>query len=178
MDGAAIARLGHPLVAAAIVGMTMLAETVISARHERRLRSRGAVEPTDDVYAWMQVAYPLGFVACIVEQVWRATPWNAWAAGGLVVFILGKAIKYVAIATLGERWTFRVLPLGGRPLVRHGIYRWMRYPNYVGVIGEVVGIALWMRAPVAGILFVLTFGDLLRRRCRVEERALASASLR
>ena len=47
MDGSAIAWLGHPLVAAAIVGTTMLAETVISARHERRLRSHGAVTRED-----------------------------------------------------------------------------------------------------------------------------------
>ncbi len=170
--------VGQPLAAAAIVALTMLGEAVVSWRNERELRSRGAVEPNDDVYGWMQVIYPLGFLACIAEHWWRDTPWNAIAAAGLLLFVAGKAVKYVAIATLGDRWTFRVLPLPGRPLVRHGIYRWMRHPNYVGVVAEVVGIGVWMRAPVAGTLFVLAFGDLLRRRLRVEERALAAASPR
>ncbi len=177
-EGVAAAWAGSPAVAAVVVGVSMLAEAIVSRRNEHALRSRGAIEPADDVYAWMLVVYPLGFAACLAEQWWRGTPWNAVAAAGLLLFVLGKAVKYVAIATLGERWTFRVLPLPGRPLVRHGIYRWMRHPNYVGVVAEMVGIGAWMRAPIAGTLFLLAFGELLRRRLRVEARALAAASPR
>lgn len=173
---AGVAPLGHPLVALAVVAVTMGVEAIVSARHERALRRQGAVEPANDVYGWMQVVYPLGFVACLAEQWWRDTPWNAIALVGVLVFVAGKLIKYVAIATLGMRWTFRVLPLPGAAPVREGIYGWLRHPNYVGVLGEIVGIALWMRAPVAGTLYAVTFCALLRRRIQVEERALAAAA--
>lgn len=167
---------GAPAFALAVVALTMLAEAALARRNDRRLRAQGAVEPHDDVYGWMQVVYPLGFAACIAEQAWRSTEWNALGAVGLATFVAGKAIKYIAIATLGDRWTFRVLPLPGRPLVGHGIYRWLRHPNYVGVMGEVVGIALWMRAPWSGTAFTLAFAWLLRARIRVEERALAASA--
>lgn len=167
---------GAPAFALAVVALTMLAEAALARRNERRLRAQGAVEPHDDVYGWMQVVYPLGFAACIAEQAWRSTAWSAFGAVGLGTFVLGKAIKYIAVATLGDRWTFRVLPLPGRPLVGHGIYRWLRHPNYVGVMGEVVGIALWMRAPWSGTAFTLAFAWLLRARIRVEERALAASA--
>ena len=176
MTASPLALLGHPVVALAIVGLLMLIETVLSARHERALRRRGAVEPPDDVYGWMQVVYPLGFVACAAEHWWRATPWGPLATAGLVVFSLGKVVKYAAMATLGERWTFRVLPVPGLPPIDRGLYAWLRHPNYVGVAGEIVGIGLWMQAPVSGVLFTVTFVELLRRRIRIEERALASAS--
>lgn len=167
--------LAHPATALALAALTMAGETLVSARHEGWLRAAGAVEPAGDVYAWMQVVYPFGFVACVAEGWWRGADWSAVTAAGVLVFIAGKAIKYVAIATLGRRWTFRVLPLPGAPPVQHGIYRWLRHPNYVGVVGEIVGIGLWMRAPLAGLAFLLTFLWLLRRRIVVEERALELA---
>jgi methyltransferase len=178
-SGAALGSLvTHPLVVFVVVAVTMVGEGTRSAQHERRLRALGAVEPASDVYAWMQVTYPLGFAACLLEGWWRGPEWTTVGAAGLLVFTAGKAIKYVAIATLGYRWTFRVLPLPGAPLVERGIYRWLRHPNYVGVGGEILGIALWMRAPVAGTLFGLVFGWLLHARIRVEERAVASAAAR
>ena len=168
----------HPLVALGVVLVTMLVESWLAGRHERRLRARGAIEPPGDVYGSMQVAYPLGFAACLLEGWWRGPEWTVVSAVGLLVFTAGKTIKYVAMATLGDRWTFRVLTLPGAPLVRRGIYRWLRHPNYVGVGGEILGMALWMRAPVAGAVFAVGFGWLLRARIRVEERALESAAQR
>jgi len=170
--------LGHPLLALVVVTVTMLAETARAARNERGLRARGAVEPAGDVYHWMQRVYPLGFLACIAEQWWRDSAWTLVGLGGLALFAVGKAIKYVAIATLGDRWTFRVLPLPGHPLVARGVYRVLRHPNYLGVMGEVLGIALWMRAPWTGVAFTLAFVWILRARIAVEERALAAAVAR
>lgn len=166
------------IVALAVVSSTMMTEAVIARRHETWLRARGAVEPAGDVYGWMQLAYPLGFAACIVESWWRGVGWSELSAAGLTVFVLGKAVKYTAIATLGRRWTFRVLPLPGAPCVTRGIYRWWRHPNYVGVALEIIGLPLWMVAPIAGLAFAATFGWLLLARIKVEERALAAAAPR
>ena len=164
-----------PLVALLAIFGSMALEAARSASNERALRAAGAHEVPDPSYPWMQVAYPAGFLAVCLEGWWRGGAWDAWAAAGLVLFLAGKAIKYAAVATLGRRWTFRVFVLPGTPLVSHGIYRVLRHPNYVGVIGEVLGSALWMRAPIAGTLFAVTFGLILLRRIRVEERALGLA---
>ena len=60
-----------------------------------------------------------------------------------------------------------------RRFVAHGIYRALRHPNYLGVVGEVLGIGLWMPAPkITGTLFGVTFGLILLWRIRIEERAL------
>jgi methyltransferase len=150
-------------------------EARLSARHERALRAAGAFEPPDDVYHWMRIVYPATFLTMAIEAALRRAEVNDVFALGIVVFLLAKAIKYWAIATLGARWTFRVLvPPSSLPTTR-GPYRFMRHPNYLGVIGELVGVALMARAAVTGTLSVAAFAMLLARRIQVEERALNSA---
>ena len=161
------------LVVAALVVVPMLIETAISARHDRALRAHGAVEPSGDVYRAMAVAYPGAFVAMIAEGVLRGAGAGGWFAAGLAVFAAAKAIKYWAILSLGPRWTFRVLvPPGSTPTVR-GPYRWLAHPNYVGVAGELTGVALAMHAMLTGPIAVAGFGLLMIQRIRIEEKALA-----
>ena len=83
-----------------------------------------------------------------------------------------KALKFWAIASLGTRWSYKVLVLPGLPLVTSGPYRWLRHPNYVGVVGELIAMALMTRARVTGPLGTVFFGWLLLRRMAAEERAM------
>ena len=153
----------------------MAAEARLSWSHERILRAQGAVEPDGDVHATMAWAYPACFLVMGIEGAIRERSFEMFLAGA-VVFACGKAIKYWAIASLGRRWTFRVLVPPRAPLVTRGPYQWLRHPNYVGVVGELLGMALMMAAPVAGASAIAAFGYLLRRRIAVEERALRRES--
>ncbi|MEZ5318636.1 MAG: isoprenylcysteine carboxylmethyltransferase family protein, partial [Vicinamibacterales bacterium] len=62
----------------------------------------------------------------------------------------------------------------GRPLVHTGPYRYLRHPNYVAVVGELVGAAMMVGAPLAAPIVLVVFGAVLLRRLRFEERVLAS----
>ncbi len=161
-----------PATALAVVLLLMLGELWLSMRHERALRSRGALESSDPVYATMRWAYPAVFVVMAVEGALSPAVPAAVLGTGIVVFIVGKAIKTWAIASLGERWTYKVLVLPGVPLVTGGPYRFVRHPNYVGVIGELIGMALITGARVTGPLGVMFFSWLLVRRILAEDRAL------
>ncbi|MGE0447445.1 MAG: isoprenylcysteine carboxylmethyltransferase family protein, partial [Vicinamibacterales bacterium] len=99
-------------------------------------------------------------------------PRSSVLLAGLVLFAAAKALKYWAIASLGERWTFRVLVPPQSPRVTNGPYRWLRHPNYVAVIGELLGFAVLAGAPVAGGTVILVFLRLIWRRIDVEEAAL------
>jgi methyltransferase len=152
--------------------LIMLGEAGVSAHNERVLRQRGAVEPEGDVYATMQWAYPACFIAMAVEGAVGGPSTRDLMAVGLAVFGFAKALKMWAISTLGVRWTFRVLVIPDAPLVTSGPYRLLRHPNYAAVIGEIIGIAVILRAPVTGLLALAGFGTLLIRRIAVEDRAL------
>ena len=163
-----------PGIFAGLVSAAMIAETILSGRHERALRARGAVEPPGDVYKAMLVAYPGCFAVMIAEGIVRGASSGPLLLAGGAVFAVAKLLKYWAIASLGERWTFRVLvPPGATSTVR-GPYRWLSHPNYVAVAGEIVGFALVMQAIVTGPLAFAGFGLLMLRRIKVEEAALAA----
>jgi len=162
----------------ALAVLAMLCETAISRRNERVLRAAGAVEPRHDVYPLMQVAYPGTFAALIAEGALRSVRADVWFAAGAIVFVASKALKYWAIATLGPRWTFRVLVPPGSTRIRRGPYRRLSHPNYLAVAGELIGAAIAMHAVVSGVPAVAGFAALMRRRVRVEEDALAESRMR
>ncbi len=158
-----------------IICIPMLAETALAGRHDRALRAAGAFEPPDDPFAIMRVTYPASFIAMLWEGAWRSVQPGALVTAGVVVFVLAKALKYWAIATLGPRWTFRVLVPPHSALTRLGPYRWLSHPNYIGVAGELLGVALAMHAAISGPIAVVGFSLVMWRRIQVEERALAGA---
>jgi methyltransferase len=165
-----------PVVLLGLAFIPMILEARLSARNARLLRLRGAREPADDVYPIMQVAYPLCFVAMVAVAWLRGADPNGITWLGSIVFVAAKGLKYWAIATLGERWTFRVLVPPASSLTAAGPYRFLRHPNYIGVMGEIVGMALMSHAFVIGVVSTLGFGALLLARIRSEERALGLRS--
>ncbi len=175
-------------VTAVIFGL-MLAEMRHSRRNEAVLRRQGAVEPKGDVYMALAWLYPAAFLAMGAEGAWRAyseglggwAPFEtsadggpSWAVAGVLLFVASKALKYWAIGTLGERWSFRVLIQPGRPLVTTGPYRYVEHPNYIGVVGELVGAAMMLGARVSGPIMIVVFGIALWARMRFETRILRS----
>jgi methyltransferase len=169
-------------VFAIVIGF-LLAETRVSAAHERQLRASDAVRPDGDVYRALAVVYPAAFVAMGIEGLWRAAHAPAaraaghpsWLAAGIVLFAASKALKYWAIHTLGERWSFRVYVQPGQPLVTTGPYRYVAHPNYIAVMGELAGAAMMGGAVVAGPVAIVLFAMVLRARIRFENRVLAES---
>ena len=160
------------VVTVAIVLVMMLIELRVSVVNERALRLRGAVGPPDPAYDGMRLAYPATFVAMGLEGAFSAPSPGVLVLAGVAVFALGKWLKIWAIVSLGPFWTFKVLVVPGETLVTRGPYAWMRHPNYVGVVGELVGVALITGARVTGPLSLIVFGWLLWRRIQAEEAAL------
>ena len=154
----------------ALVTLQRLGELFLSKRNTRRLLERGAHEVAPG-------HYPL-IVA--VHVMWLAALW--WFAPGrpidgfwLAVFVLLQIARIWVIATLGERWTTRIIILPDAPLVARGPYRWVNHPNYLVVISEIAVLPLvWGLWPVA-LLFSALNAAVLSIRIREENRALRSA---
>jgi len=162
-------------IAILVVLVGMLVELRVSQANEKEYRRRGAVEAPDPVYAIMRWAYPGAFVLMAIEGGLSGVPLGWQTLAGAVLFVSAKALKVWAIRCLGPRWTYRVLVLPGAPLVTTGPYAFLHHPNYVAVVGELIGMALTMHAAVTGPLMTLFFTELLRRRIAAEERALGRA---
>ena len=176
MSSAAHSSPLHVFTAAivALVYVPMVVEAWLASANERAQRERGGIEATHAVYRIMRIAYPVTFLAMIVEHASSARPAPDLSAVslGFVLFIAAKGLKWWAITTLGPFWTFRVIVVPGAKLVASGPYRFLRHPNYVAVIGELIAVAFATKARIAGPVSVLVFGALILRRIAVEDRAL------
>ena len=91
-----------PLIVAAAAFVPMILEAIVSTRHERLLIAQGAVEPQDDVIAIMRLAYPGAFAAMVAEAWLRRPVIDDVFLSGATLFVVAKALKYWAIATLGH----------------------------------------------------------------------------
>jgi protein-S-isoprenylcysteine O-methyltransferase Ste14 len=92
---------------------------------------------------------------------------------GLVLMIVGMALRWYAIWVLGTSFTCDVATRPGQEVVQSGPYRWVRHPSYTGSLMTVLGVLLCCDNLVSlAALAVATAG--YAYRIRVEERALAT----
>jgi methyltransferase len=113
------------------------------------------------------------FLAMLAEVFGLPRPFHpALALVSSLGFLAGQALRYAAIHTLGERWTVRVMTLPGAKPVSQGIYRFIRHPNYLGVMLEIVSVPLMHSAYLTAIFFSIANALVLAWRIRTEERAL------
>jgi methyltransferase len=163
------------LLLAFVVLPFLFVENMRSSMNIRRLKARGAIEAPDDPYAIMGIVYVGGFVAMAIEGWLRGGAPRPWLMVGLLVFTLAKLLKFWAVGSLGPFWSFRVFVLPGATLVSSGPYRYLRHPNYVAVIAEIIGCGLMVYGPIAGVVTLIAFSLILRTRIAVEERMLGLA---
>ena len=76
------------------------------------------------------------------------------------------------LASLGARWTTRILVVPGESLVARGPYRFLKHPNYAVVVGEIAVLPLVLGLPAVAVIFTLVNAAVLFVRLRAENRAL------
>jgi methyltransferase len=92
----------------------------------------------------------------------------------LALFVLLQAGRFWVLATLGRRWTIRVIAVPGETLVAGGPYRFLRHPNYAIVIGEIAMVPLALGLLVYALVFSLLNALVLAIRIPQESAALAA----
>ena len=157
----------------AALGIQRLFELRLSRRNERRMRQRGGREHASETYAWIVALHAAWFATMLLEVFAgrrRFRPELAVLALGL--FAAGQTLRLAAIRTLGWRWSTRVMTVPGASPVQHGIYRYIRHPNYLGVELEILAAPLVHSAYFTSAVFGVVNALLLRARIRREEQAL------
>jgi len=162
--------IGPPQIAALLVAVQRLGELAYARRNTKRLLAAGGVEHGAGHYPLI-VALHGGWLAALFALVPPDAPPSWWLLGCYGLLQLGRLW---IIASLGARWTTRVIALPGAPRVRRGPYGLLRHPNYLVVALEIPLLPLAFGAWQIALGFGLANLALLAHRIRVEERALAS----
>jgi methyltransferase len=159
-----------------LLSLERVGELLLSRRNAARAFARGAVEVGQRHFRVMAGLHTLFLIACAAEVVGlhRQFP-GALGFAALGGALLAQGLRYWAIATLGERWNTRVIVLPEAAPVTGGPYRFVRHPNYVAVVAELVLVPLIHGAWITAIVFTVANAVLLAVRIRVEEEALGAA---
>jgi methyltransferase len=95
----------------------------------------------------------------------------------LAIFVLLQFGRLWVIASLGRRWTTRVIVLPGSVPVLRGPYRWLKHPNYLVVALEIAVVPLALGLPLFALIFSAANAVLLACRIRIENEALATLTI-
>ena len=149
------------------VTLQRLAELALSQRNTNRLLARGAFEVAPGHYPFLVLLH-----TAWLAVLWFFGPGPPIEIVPLILFVLLQLGRLWVIATLGERWTTRIIVLPDAPLVKTGPYRWFDHPNYMIVIGEFAVLPLVFGLPMVAIVFSLLNGVMLWVRIGAENKAL------
>ncbi|MEO7602193.1 MAG: isoprenylcysteine carboxylmethyltransferase family protein, partial [Sphingomicrobium sp.] len=118
--------------------------------------------------------YPL---IVLIHAAWLGSLW--WLAPGwpvslplLALFGLVELGRLWVLATLGRRWTTRIIVIPGEALVRRGPYRFVDHPNYLVVAAEIAVLPLVFGLWQVALIFSLLNAAVLWVRIRAENWAL------
>jgi methyltransferase len=156
----------------ALVALERVFELWLSRRNARRLSLSmpGAVEAGAAHTRVMGFFHAAVLLGCALEG--RRARKRRWA---LLPLLGAQALRYWAAASLGDRWNVRVLVVPGAPPVTKGPYRFVRHPNYLAVIVEMLALPIYCGAPRTAVFATLGNALLLAGRIRIEEGALGGA---
>jgi methyltransferase len=148
-------------------------ELLVSSRNARRALAEGAVEAGRGHYPVMVAFHAAFLAACAAEPLLLPRPWpQAAALAALAAALLAQALRWWAVASLGGRWTTRIVVRPGAAPVTGGPYRWLAHPNYLAVAVELLAVPLIGGAVYTALLATLGNAALLAVRIPAEERAL------
>ena len=151
----------------ALVTMQRLGELMLARRNTRGLLARGGVEIAPQHYPAIIACHTLWLVS-----LWSFGWWRPVELGWLALFALLQLGRVWILATLGSRWTTRIIVVPGETLVARGPYRFIKHPNYAVVVGEIAVLPLVFGLPLIALVFTLFNAAVLFVRIRAENHAL------
>jgi methyltransferase len=156
----------------AVLGLVVLqraAELGFAAHNTHGLRAQGATEFDARGYPWFVVLHGAWLASLFLLVPADTAP--SWPL--LSLYAALQLGRLWVIATLGRRWTTRIIVLPGARLVEGGPYRYLRHPNYAIVASEIAVLPLAFGATAIALVFSAANAVLTARRIRIENRALA-----
>ncbi|HEY8434838.1 MAG TPA: isoprenylcysteine carboxylmethyltransferase family protein [Sphingomicrobium sp.] len=155
------------IVILGLVTIERLFELWLARRNTKRLLGEGAREHGRGHYPLIVGVHVLWLVS-----LWWLAPSQPIDGFWLAIYILLELARVWVLATLGRRWTTRIIVLDDAPLVNEGPYRFVNHPNYWVVIGEIAVLPLVFGLWQVALVFTLLNAAILTVRIREENRAL------
>jgi len=161
------------LILLALVGIGRLAELRISRRNQRKLEKQGVRKVFEAHFRWLVLLHGGVLLAAALEVTLLHRPLiPALAITMALLFVLSNLLRWWVVGTLAEHWNVEIMASAQVGVVTSGPYRWVRHPNYVGVVAELISLPMMHTAWITALLGTAAYLEILRRRVPMEEEAL------
>ncbi|WP_424102085.1 isoprenylcysteine carboxyl methyltransferase family protein [Moorena producens] len=151
-----------------------LLEVRLSDRNRTEILQRGGKEHGNNLLGAVRILQVSWYIAMITEVWYLERPFMpVLAAFALTATIAGQVLRYLSMQALEWRWTLPIMTVPGMPVVKSGLYRYLRHPNWLGVILEIAFLPLIHSAYLTAIVFSLANAILMSKRIQTEEKALS-----
>ena len=147
-----------------------IGELILSRRNEIWLLQNGAIEYGQKHYPYIVALHVLFIVSLIIEYSTKQTA--SFSLFFLVLYLLFLAFKAWIITSLGKFWNTKIYHISGSPLIKNGVYKYVKHPNYLVVISEIAIIPLVFHLYYTAIAFTVLNAIMLSVRIKEENKVL------
>lgn len=163
--------LGLFIAALLATGLMRLGEVVVSARRMQRRPDAVLAEPA--LFPAMALLH-VGLIALPIVEVLALDRTFSWisAAPAVAILLCATALRVWTLKTIGVSWNVRVVRPEPDRIATTGPYRFIRHPNYLVVILEILALPLLHGAWLAAGILTIANALVLTRRIANEERVL------
>jgi methyltransferase len=153
-----------------------LGELVLAERNRRWAMAHAGKEWDRRHYLIIVAVHILFYLSLWLEWRYWSRGWSALWPIWLGLLAAAQILRFWAILALGRQWNTRIIVVPHWKLVTRGPYRFIRHPNYMAVIMELVAIPALCGAYFTAAVFSLANAWVLARRIPQEERAMQQCS--
>lgn len=149
-----------------------LVELFIAKKNEKKLKMRGAIEFGQSHYKYFIILHSIFFLSVFIENYFVHFVEIGFFTSLFIIFIILQLARVWVISTLGERWNTKIIVLPTEKLVKRGLYKYIKHPNYIIVTIELIIIPLLFHAYITCLIFSICNLILLKVRIKEENKAL------
>jgi methyltransferase len=153
-----------------LIILLRIGELILSRRNEKWLLQNGAIEYGQNHYPLIVALHVLFIISLIIEYSMKRTVY--YSSFLLVLFFLLLIFKSWIILSLGKFWNTKIYRIPNYPLIKKGLYRYFKHPNYMIVIIEIAVIPLIFHLYFTAAIFTLFNAIMLSVRIKEENKAL------
>lgn len=118
------------------------------------------------------ISSTLGNLIAEEYSVWRLGNYEIVIYTGMVICILGFAIRWTAVIQLGKMFTVDVTITDKHNLKTTGLYKIVRHPSYLGLILIIAGLGLCTDSLLSFLIILIPSFLAINHRIKVEEQVL------
>ncbi len=136
------------------------------------MKAKGGYEVGKGQYSIMVLMHLSFFITLLFEVYFLNKEISTFWPFLAVLFLISQTMRVWALLSLGRYWNTKIIVLPNTRIVKKGPYKYLRHPNYVIVVVEILLVPLLFQAYWTAAIFSVLNAWMLSVRIPLEEKAL------